>query len=523
MLFDILIRNGRIIDGSGAPAFNADLGIKNGKIVAYGNLFGAEAEKVIDASGYTVTPGFIDIHRHADAEVFRDGFGALELAQGLTTIVNGNCGLSVAPVKKEMSEEIFSYLRPITGPVGKNVPTDSMREYLDAVKELDKAGKIPVNVGMLAGAGVIRAGVAGYGKVRLDEEDFAKIHTGIENALSEGALGISLGMGYAPECFYTTEELIRALEPVRDMNIPVTVHMRQEGSGVCDSIKEMITVGKSLNAPIHISHLKAMGRDNWQVKIPEALRLMEEARREGLDISCDVYPYTAGSTQLMHILPPDWLEGGTEKVVERLKDKTRRLELDGRIKEKTGGEPFDNIAKLAGWDGIYVTSVATGKNKECEGKSIADIARLRGVSELDACCDLLAEENCMVTMIDFMASEDDIVTILNDPFSNVISDATYPTEGMRHPRVCGTFTHLIEHFVLEKKSISLENAVRKMTSMPALALRLRGKGLIREGYDADICIFKPEELHENATYSDPDRRSGGMKYVIVRGRTALVS
>ncbi len=240
MKFDIVIKNGRIIDGSGAPAFNADLGIRDGKIAAYGNLTGAEAEKEIDAAGYTVTPGFIDIHCHADAEAYRAGYGDLELAQGLTSIVNGNCGLSVAPMSESSAEEIKAYLRPITGEIGDNVPTRSMKEYLAGVKDA------PVNSYMLVGAGTVRAGIAGYKKLRLDDEDFAAIHKTLEAALAEGALGVSLGLGYAPECFYTTEELIRALRPLENGDIPFTVHMRQEGSGVVESVKEMIAVGKAM-------------------------------------------------------------------------------------------------------------------------------------------------------------------------------------------------------------------------------------------------------------------------------------
>jgi N-acyl-D-aspartate/D-glutamate deacylase len=515
MTFDILIKNGRIIDGSGAPAFTADMGIAGGRIAAYGNLTGADAGRVIDAAGYTVTPGFIDIHRHADAEAYRAGYGGLELAQGLTTIVNGNCGLSAAPLTGAFADEIKAYLRPITGEIGDNVPTRSMKEYLDGVKDA------PVNSYMLVGAGTVRAGIAGYKKLRLDDEDYARIHRTIEQALSDGALGVSLGLGYAPECFYTTDELIRALEPLRGTDIPFTVHMRQEGSGVVESVKEMLSVGRALNCPVHISHLKAMGRINWGSKIPEALRLMAEARADGLDVSCDVYPYTAGSTQLMHILPQDMLEGGTEAALARLKDREVRKALNGRIEEKISGPAFDNIAKLAGWDGIYVTSVRTDKNKIYQGRSIADIAADRGVSELDACCDLLIEEDGMVTMIDFMASEDDIEMILRDPGSSLISDSTYPTEGLRHPRVYGTFTRMIEHFVLEKHTLGIEKAIEKMTYRPAKALRIPSKGLIKENYDADICVFKPEELHECATYTDPHRRSVGMRAVIVGGKLSL--
>ncbi len=517
MTFDILIKNGRIIDGSGAPAFTADIGIRDGKIAAYGSLTGAEAGRVMEAEGYTVTPGFIDIHRHADAAVFRDGFGEAELAEGLTTIVNGNCGLSVAPVGEGGREEIFSYLEPITGRIGEDIPTGSMGDYLSAVAEREKSGLIPLNTRMLAGAGTIRAAVAGYHKLRLDDSDYSRIHGLISDSLEAGALGVSLGLGYAPECFYTTEELIRALQPVAGSNIPVTVHMRQEGAGVCESVAEMIAVGKALNCPMHISHLKAMGKKNWNSRIPEALGMIERALAEGLDISCDVYPYTAGSTQLMHILPPEFLEGGIADIVCRLRSRENRKALDAMIRGEKKTAAFDNIAELAGWDGIYVTSVDSSKNRECQGKNIDEIANIRGCTPLDACCDLLIEENCHVTMIDFMACEEDIERILNVPCSSLISDATYPTAGLPHPRVYGSCTRLIEHFVLERRSLSLEKAVNKLTLAPAEALRLTGKGLIKEGFDADLCIFKPEELHENASYADPRRNSSGMKTVIVNG------
>lgn len=517
--FDLLIAGAELIDGTGTPAVRKDILVRDGKIAAIGD-FGELADTVrgtdrfIDAEGMYVTPGFIDIHRHADAEAFREGYGELELSQGLTTIVNGNCGLSVAPVSGTHQDEIKAYLRPITGLIGDDVPMSSMKEYLSAVP------KKPINSYMLAGAGILRADAAGYTLTRLNDEHYRTIHAAMEKALSEGALGVSLGMGYAPECFYTTDELIRALEPLRNTSIPVTVHMRQEGSGVVDSVREMLTVARTLNCPMHISHLKAMGRDNWGTKIGEALKLLGDAKTEGYDVGCDVYPYTAGSTQFMHILPPDYLTGGIDAVVARLSDKASRRELDDRIEGRSACENFDNIAKLAGWDGIYLTTINSQKNKIYQGKSVLEIAQMRGTTPLDAACDLLAEERCQITMIDFMASEDDIISILRSPLSNVISDATYPTEGQRHPRVCGTCTHVLEHFVKELKAISLEEAVHKMTSVPASVLRIEGKGIVREGMDADLCIFDIDKIHENATYDDPTQKSEGMSYVIVGGRIA---
>ena len=511
-MLDTIIRNGTVIDGTGAPGFRADMAIQDGRIAAVGDLTGREARQEVDAAGLTVTPGFIDIHRHADAAAFRPGFGAAELCQGLTTIVNGNCGLSCAPFGAAHGRAIRDYLRPITGEIPAEMATGSLADYFASLPPL------PLHMGMLAGAGVLRADAAGYELEHLEDRHYRAIHRALEQALADGALGVSLGLGYAPECFYTTEELIRALQPIAGQDVPVTVHMRQEGGGVCQSVEEMLAVARALGVPMHISHLKAMGRENWGTKIPQALALMESARREGLDVSCDVYPYTAGSTQLLHILPPDYLTGGMEAVVERLRDKNVRRELAARIESGVG---FDDIAKLAGWDGIYLTSLHCPEDHPYQGHNLMEIAALMGQDPLSSCCELLAREHGQITMIDFMASEEDICAILRSPLSCVISDATYPTEGQLHPRVCGNVTHLLEHFVREKKALSWEQAVHKLTGRPAQVLGLTGKGRLEAGCDADVCMFAPEALHERATYTEPQQTSQGMSLVLVAGEIAL--
>ncbi len=374
-MIDLLIRGGTVVDGTGKAPYAADVAVENGKIVEVGDLPGAHARRVISAQGKLVTPGFIDIHRHADLAAYRPGFGQLELRQGLTTIVNGNCGLSAAPMRRARRAEIAAYLQPICGEMPNAVSTDTLAAYFAGQPEA------PLHTGMLVGAGVLRASAAGYALEHLEDKHYKAIHRAMEQALVDGALGVSLGLGYAPECFYTTQELIRALEPLAGQNIPVTVHMRQEGGDVLGALEEMLTVARALRIPVHISHLKAMGRDNWGTKIPQALSMLEQARQEGLDVGCDVYPYTAGSTQLIHILPPDFLTGGMETVVQRLRDKDARRELAERIRR---GDGFDDIAKLAGWDGIRLTSLHCPEDHPYQGKSIAEIAALWGQNPLDS-------------------------------------------------------------------------------------------------------------------------------------------
>ena len=507
-MFERVLKGGTIIDGTGRPAYVADLAMEKGKIAAIGHGLRGKEELAVD--GYTVTPGFLDIHRHGDAEVFRPGFGELELAQGLTSIVNGVCGLSLAPFGQRHREELLRYLQPVTGELDLHIPTSSMEAYLGAMQAL------PLHVGMMVGGGTIRSDVYGYAKE--DPKDYAPIYRHIETALSQGALGVSLGLGYAPECFYSTASLIRALAPLQNTAYPIAVHMREEGDMVCEALAEMIEVAKTLRCPLHISHLKAMGQRNWGKKIPAALSLMDKARQEGVDVSCDVYLYEAGSTQLLHLLPPDFLEGGVDAIVERLKQPENIAQLRQRIRF---GRDFDNIAQMIGWENIVVSSLPSVENRELIGKNLAEIGELLALDPVDCLCKLLVEERCAVTMIDRINSEEDICTILNDPYSSVISDATYPTKGLPHPRVYGTYPRLFQRFVLEKQCLTMEEAVRKCTSLSAKAMGLKTKGILQVGMDADLAVFRPHELREHATFLHPRALSTGMEYVFVSGQPAV--
>ena len=514
-MLDYKIMHGSVLDGSGDAAFAADIGIQDGRIAAVGALGGVPAASTLDARGMTVTPGFLDIHRHADLAAFRPGFGELELRQGLTTIVNGNCGLSAAPFGAEHRDEILTYLAPILGRAQAGLPTARMADYLRALER----ERLPVNVGMLVGGGVVRADVSGYRADPLDGARLRRIHQGLEQALADGAFGVSLGLGYAPECFYSTDGLIAALAPLAHTDIPVTVHMREEGSDVDKAVEEMLTVARALRCPLHISHLKAMGKRNWGRKIPAILNTLHRACEDGMDVRWDVYPYTAGSTQLLHIMPPSLLRGGTNEICRRLRDPAERRALREHLRT---GTDFDNISLLVGWENIVMSSLRLPENRQYIGKTVAEVAALRGQEPEDCVFDLLADERCTITMIDFIASEEDIGAILRSDRVNIISDSTYPTEGVPHPRLYGTFARILEKYVRQDGVLTLPEAVHRMTDAPAQSLRIAGKGRIAVGYDADLLVFDPAAVHEAGTYADPARFAQGMRDVFVGGRPAIL-
>lgn len=514
-MFDRIIRHGSVLDGSGKDAVSLDIGIRSGKIAALGRLDDAESTEVIDAHGKTVTPGFLDIHRHADLAVFRPGFGELELRQGLTTVVNGNCGMAAAPFGPTHRNAILDYLSPVIG-VNNAVPNGSVFEYLQAVRYANP----PLNVGLLAGSGVIRADAVGFVAGPLSREQVITIHQSIETALSEGALGVSLGLGYAPDCFYDTDALIKALAPLQNTEIPLTVHLRDEGTNVDRSVEEMLTVARALGCPVELSHLKAIGTKNWRRKIPAVLNTLSRALDEGLRVRWDVYPYTAGSTQLLHVLPPEVLEGGTDVLTLQLGDPAVRAHIRSRLAE---GEDYNNIARLVGWENIFVSSLRRPENRDLLGLSIPKAAALRSRDEVDFTLDLLRSEHCAVTMIDFITCEEDVQAILRSEAVSVISDATYPSTGSPHPRLYGNFVRIIERYVNRLHVLSLPEAVHRMTKAPADALGLKQKGRIALGADADLLIFDPAALHEPGTYADPARFAEGMETVIVAGVPVLMN
>lgn len=513
-MMDYVIRNAMVVDGTGQPPFRADVAVRNEKIAAVGNLNGVHGAEEWDAGGKYLTPGFVDVHRHGEAAAFRPNYGKAELKQGLTSVINGNCGLSMAPVQGAFRREILDYLAPVVGAMPPGCDFSTVGEYNRQLSAVPQR----IHNGMLVGMGTLRGCTAGFRDGELTESEYRMIHRMLEQGLSEGALGVSLGLGYAPECFYDTKGLLRSLEPLRDSGHIIAVHMRQEGDEVVEALEEMLTVARELNTPMQISHLKAIGTRNWDRSVPEMLNMLRRAREEGVDVTVDVYPYPAGSTQLIHVLPPEFQAGGMEMLTAALLDPEKRAVMRRRMET---AKDFENLSLLVGWENIQATSLRNEENRIYEGKTITEIAAMQGKEPCGAVFDLLASEHCAPSMIDRITSDTDIDRILKEPYCSVISDATYPESGLMHPRVYGNIPRLLEHYVHDRKLLTVEEAVHKITGLPATRFSLKGKGIIAPGMDADLCLFDLKDIRQTGTWQKPDSLAAGMDAVFVMGKPAI--
>jgi N-acyl-D-aspartate/D-glutamate deacylase len=506
-----VIHNGCIVDGSGGKPYRADIGVDQGKILRIARDITLPAAAKIDARNNYVSPGFIDIHRHEDAAVFREDFGEIQVRQGITTTINGNCGLSVVPFPKEQRAGISRYLKPIIGILPQDTEFERFSEYL----QLLETQKLPINFGMHIGNGTLRMAVKGFEPGRLSKEEVQGIHRYLEDALESGAFGVSLGVVYMPETLYDHQGFIEVLEPLRGRAIPLVTHIRGEGNLLVESLLEVIALAEELQVPLHISHYKCVGHKNWGWLLEKAAKTLNQARERGVRITLDVYPWTAGSTQLVQVLPPEYLEGGLDKTTERLKDPGLRRECAAILKQPQ--TRFDNQIDLIGWENIMVSAVQTEKNQAWVGKRITEIATARGCDVFDAAFDLLVEERCEVSMVNFIADERDIETIMQYPESLIISDSIYPPGGNPHPRQYGTFPKLLKDYILDRKLLPLETAIYKITGGPAKVFGIPRKGLIKEGYDADITVFDPAKIENHATYLEPRHYGTGFSAVLVNG------
>lgn len=517
---DYIIKNGQIIDGLKHKPFSGDILIRNGIIQEISGHIEAPAdfptENILDANGAYVTPGFIDIHRHGDWQALCHGDDELLNRQGLTTVVNGNCGLSVAPAGQKYTQQIYDFLGSVTGKLPQNpFPLmESMGNYMNVLAETGRS----VNTGMLAGNGTIRASVKEYTSGKLSTDELHQVWKNLEESLSAGALGISLGIAYAPEFEYDRDGLIQALQPLKNSNIPITTHIRNEGDGILPALREVITIAEELHIPLHVSHLKCIGQKNWGDTPHKILQLFDEASQRDVKIDFDLYPYLTGSTQLLHLLPPEFQESGTDAICQRLADPACRKAITEVLKQPS--EIFENIVELAGFERIYVSTLHTPQYAPYAGKSIAEIAERLGKDSYDTLYDILLAERCEVTMLDTIASEDDMLYFLKDARANLISDAIYPAGGKYHPRVYGAFPKLLTDYVRDRKIFAIEDAIYKMTAKPAQVLGIN-RGILSKGMPADMNVFHLKNLQVHADFQNPDRFCTGFDYVFVNGQPAV--
>lgn len=510
-MLDWIIRNATVVDGVQGE-FQADVAIEGDKIAAVLPVGASvEAAHTLDASGLVLTPGTIDIHRHADLMPVLDQPWS-ELPQGLTTMISGNCGFSPVPNAPDTFEAVREYALPILGRIPDWVCGKTTGQFYD---EMEKR-PLKINCGYLVGNGDLRRSVTGFSDAPLTAVQLDAICGKLDEALCDGAMGLSMGIMYTPECYYNTDELSRVAAVAAKHGRPVTSHIRGEGRSVVASVDEMIEIGKRSGAHIHISHMKAAGTDMWGHAVNVMLDHIDRARREGLEISFDAYPYTAGSTTLLSLFPPETLAQGTEGVLKQIADPKGRAYILSQFAVQREG--WDNFIQTLGWGRVIVSG---SSNKEEVGKTIQELADQTGCDPGEYALDLLArEKGCVPTVLEEMAP-DDVRKILTRPDCIVISDSLYSAAGMPHPRKYGAFQRFLCQYVKEEKALTRQQAIAKMTCMPARLFGLEKRGRVLEGYYADLTLMDWDKLRDRATYTDPIQDSEGVTHVFVNGQLAF--
>lgn len=483
--FDILIRNARVVDGSGNPWFRADIGINGNRISRIGALNGKTAQRTIDAAGRIVTPGFIDVHTHSESGIVRFPQAENFLRDGVTTIVTGNCGASELDLK----------------------------EFFAKLEEL----RIGINVATLIGHNAIRIEVMGSEDRKATPQEIERMKAMVDRGMKAGAVGFSTGLEYVPGTYSPLEELVELAKVAARYNGIYTTHMRDEGEGVLDAMREAAEVGRLAGTRVQISHLKQDTKAYWG-NTQKMIDLIEDYRAQGVDVTVDQYPYIAYSTGLGTTLPTWALAGGHQKLVERLRDPATRRKI------------FDEVLafnKKRGYDDFEYTAVASCRfEPRYEGRNVREIAGMQGrapshESDVETVLDLM--EKGGVSVVTKAMSEQDVESIMRYRNTAIASDGGVREfgEGRPHPRNYGTNARVFNEYVRLRKVLTLEDAVRKMTSLPAQIFAFRNRGLLREGYAADLVIFDPEAVRDNATFADPHQYSSGFEYVVVNGKIAV--
>lgn len=516
MAVDTVLRGGRIVDGTGAPWFRGAVAIDDGTIAGVYRTRGAipDAETVVDVDGDVICPGFIDTHSHSDLVAFEDGPLAAKVRQGITTEVLGQDGFSMAPLSREGgAETLRRHLSALAGDVDREWTWQRLPEYFEA---LESSGIGP-NLVTLVGHGTVRFDVMGMDDREPTAAELDEMCSLVDDALEAGAVGLSTGLIYTPCNYADTEELAALAERLEPYGRPFVAHVRSEGRWLWDALDEFIDIGADVDVPLHLSHFKVAGAEQHG-KANRAIEALEIARERGVDITAEQYPYTASSTMLSATLPPWLFAEGPETAIEHLRDEDTRERIRKEIAEwRIDG--WENPGALAGWENVVVTNVNTDANEALEGKTIEEIAAQRDTDPVGAVCDLLVEEELGVSMLFYQLAERDVQEILTYERVAVATDGLFG--GTPHPRVYGTYPRVLGHYVREENLLSLEAAVRKMTSLPARILGLDAKGLLRSGMDADLVVFDPKIVESRATYETPRQHPRGIDHVLVNGEFAV--
>ncbi len=509
MAWDIVIRGGTVIDGSGRAGEAADVAIAGGRIAAIGSGLSGEAARVIDAAGLAVTPGFIDIKTHSDFTLPINPKAESKVRQGVTTEIIGHCGYSVAPCLPGKVQALADYLSG--GAPWLPFREASFPDYLDSFP------KVAVNAGMLVGHNTLRLMVMGLEDRAPSRAELDEMIALLDEGLRAGALGLSTGLFTPPGSFAEPPEIMALCEIVARHKALYFTHIRDEANKVLEAVDEAIAVARALPIHVEIVHLKCSGLDNWG-KAAEILTRLARARAAGCDIDCDAYPYAAGANPLKNLLPP-WVQiGDNDAMLARL----ALPETRARIAAEIAAHGLNNWGRIPSWEAVQIS--ISPKMPQHAGRTVAALAAERGLDPIDLVCDLLIEDNGATRVLITSISEEDIRTIVRSPDAlvgsdgNCVADYGVVGQGMPHPRFYGTFPRIISRYVHDEHLLPLETAIHKMTGATARALRLRDRGLLREGWRADIAIFDPADFRDRATYAAPHQYpSGARTTVIVNG------
>ncbi len=517
MQYDLIIRNGMVIDGTGAPAFRADVAVQGDRIAAIGRAHGNGTVDV-DAAGLVVSPGFIDAHNHADHGILSIPGAHNFVAQGITTSVAGNCGLSLTPIVPDHVEETARYLTPFIG-----AAPEYDWQWGDLASFFQRVEKLPMgqNLAVMTGHGTLRIAAMGFESRPPTTAEQQHMEQLLRREIDCGAAGLSFGLYYPPGNFARPEELAPLMRIAGERGLRCSFHLRSESTCFLQAVDEIIALAAESGAPVNLSHHKAVGRPNWG-KITESLRTLDRARKNGVDIVIDGYPYTAGSTTIVSLLPPWVAEGGLAALLARLGDPMQRA----LIRDEVVGDKMqvDNLVLLQGWDRIIIGDCPA--DRSCEGKTLTEILHHTTVTpeSLDALMDWLITIQANALMVcPGLQSEDDLLQVLESPLSVIASDAwiVHWQQGSPHPRAYGSIPRFLGRYVRDGKMMRLEDGVRKATSATAARFGLTGRGVLAETMFADIAVWDADAILDTGDFFHPHQYPAGLHWVFVNGQTAM--